>query len=126
MLYKRNEYFRYTFGEPCDATFRLIKNANATSEMEMSKKGTCKIIDISPNGLRIYTQFQISIDQLKQVEMQFVLDESPIQIIGEFVWTKRKNDAFEYGIKLMGNHEIENLITEELKARRHKEVEKKK
>ena len=76
MLYKRNEYFRYTFGEPCDATFRLIKNANGTSEMEMSKKGNCKIMDISPNGLRIYTQFQISIDQLKQVEMQFVLDES--------------------------------------------------
>ena len=56
----------------------------------MSKKGACKIMDISPNGLRIYTQFQISIDQLKQVEMQFVLDESPIQIIGEFVWTKEK------------------------------------
>ncbi len=126
MLYKRNEYFRYTFGEPCDATFRLIKNANGTSEVEMSKKGACKIMDISPNGLRIYTQFQISIDQLKQVEMQFVLDESPIQIIGEFVWTKRKNDAFEYGIRLMGDHDSEKLITEELKARRHKEIEKKK
>ena len=53
MKYNRNEYFRYTFEEPCDATFRLIKQQEDNAEVELSKKGACKIIDISPNGLKI-------------------------------------------------------------------------
>lgn len=126
MQYKRNEYFRYTFGEPCEATFRLIKNASETSPQEISNKGTCKIIDISPNGLKIYSELFISIDKLKQIEINFNLDEAPLTMIGEFIWSKGKFSGFEYGVRLLGDTESEQLIISELKSRRRKEMEIKK
>lgn len=126
MLYKRNEYFRYTFDETCEATFRLIKNASESSPEEISKKGKCLLVDISPNGVKIYTELFISINKLNLVELQFNLDETPISIMGEFIWSHRKKNGFEYGIKLIGDANSENLIVSELKQRSKKELESKK
>ncbi|MEI4769632.1 PilZ domain-containing protein [Psychrobacillus sp. FJAT-51614] len=126
MLYKRNEYFRYTFEEPFEATFRLKKEASETSPEEISKKGKCLMIDISPNGVKMYSELFIAIDQLNHVELQFKIDETPIQIDGEFIWSHRKKVGFEYGVRLMGDEESEKLIISELKNRRKKELELKK
>lgn len=126
MLYKRNEYFRYTFDVPFEATFRLIKDASETSPEEISKKGNCKMIDISPKGVKMYSELFIAIDKLNHVELQFQLDEEPIQIIGEFIWSRRQKEGFEYGVRLMGDEVSESLIISELKSRRKKELELKK
>ncbi|QUG40819.1 PilZ domain-containing protein [Psychrobacillus sp. INOP01] len=126
MKYNRNEYFRYTFGEPCDATFRLIKQRDGNAEVELSKKGVCKIIDISPNGLKMFSELFISIDQLNHVELNFTLDTNPISMVGEFVWSHRKAFGHEYGVKLVGDSESESMIIEELKKRSRKEMELKK
>ena len=126
MKYNRNEYFRYTFEEPCDATFRLIKQNDSSNGVELSNKGICKIIDISPNGLKIFSELFISIDQLHHVELHFTLDTNPISMLGEFVWSHRKADGHEYGIKLVGDSESERMIIGELKNRRRKELELKK
>lgn len=123
MLYKRNEYFRYSFAKPLDATFRLIKDHSEGSPEEISKKGKCELIDISPNGVKMYSTLFISIEQLHIVELQFTLDETPISIIGEFVWSHRKKNGYEYGVKLMGDDNSEKLIINELKSRSKKEME---
>lgn len=126
MKYNRNEYFRYTFEEPCDATFRLIKQSVGNAEVELSKKGVCKIIDISPHGLKMFSELFISIDQLHHVELNFTLDTNPISMVGEFVWSHRKAFGHEYGVKLVGDSESERMIIGELKNRRRKELELKK
>lgn len=126
MKYNRNEYFRHTFGEPCDATFRLIKQSVGNAEVELSKKGVCKIIDISPHGLKMFSELFISIDQLHHVELNFTLDTNPISMVGEFVWSHRKAFGHEYGVKLVGDSESERMIIGELKNRRRKEMELKK
>ncbi|MFJ7825239.1 PilZ domain-containing protein [Psychrobacillus sp. NPDC096623] len=123
MKYNRNEYFRYTFGEPCDATFRLIKQHQGDAEVELSKKGACKIIDISPNGVKMFSELFISIEQLHYVELNFTLDTNPISMVGEFVWSHRKSFGHEYGIKLVGDDDSEKMIIAELKNRRRKEME---
>ncbi|MEK3978383.1 PilZ domain-containing protein [Psychrobacillus sp. FSL K6-2836] len=123
MKYNRNEYFRYTFEEPCDATFRLIKQSVGNAEVELSKKGVCKIIDISPHGLKMFSELFISIDQLHHVELNFTLDTNPISMVGEFVWSHRKAFGHEYGVKLVGDSESERMIIGELKNRRRKELE---
>lgn len=126
MIYKRNEFYRYTFEEPCDATFRLIIDTNETSQVELSNRGNCRIIDISPNGLRMSSEFKISIDQLKHIEMQFILDELTIRMVGNFVWSHKKPYGYEYGVRLLGDEESEKIITSELKNRRKKEMNIKK
>lgn len=123
MQYKRNEYFRYAFQQPFEATFRLIKNASDTSQMELSNKGKCNIIDISPNGLKIFSELFISIEKLNQIEVYFKLDEASLSMIGEFVWSRRKFNGYEYGVKLLGDTISEELIVSELKSRRKKEVD---
>lgn len=126
LKYNRNEYFRYTFEEPCDATFRLIKQNEGNVGVELSNKGACKIIDISPNGLKLFSELFISIDQLHHVELNFTLDTNPISLVGEFVWSHRKAWGYEYGVKLVGDSESEQMIIGELKKRRRKEMELKK
>ena len=121
MQYKRNEYFRYTFGEPSEASFRLIMQKEK-EEAELSKKGKCYIVDISPNGVRILSDLLMDIKQLKKIELSFVLDEKPITIIGDLIWSQKKVSGYEYGVQFNGNQETEQLIVNELKARRKKEI----
>ncbi len=123
MQYKRNEYFRYTFGEPSEATFRIIKQINNESGIELSKKGKCYIVDVSPNGVRMLTDLSINIEQLKKIELNFVLDEQPITMIGDLVWSQKKIHGIEYGVRLNGDHDSEQLIVNELKTRRKKEMD---
>lgn len=125
MLYKRNEYFRYTFGEPLEATFRLVKGADESSNGEMSKKGKCFLIDISPHGVKMYSELFISIEKLSHVELEFILDESPIIRTGEFVWSRKKQAGYEYGVNFSADEESDNLIVNELKFRSRKELDSK-
>jgi len=126
LKYNRNEYFRYSFEKPCDATFRLIKQQEGNVGVELSNKGVCKILDISPHGLKLFSELFISIEQLHYVELQFTLDTNPISMVGEFIWAQRKADGYEYGVKLVGDSESEKMIISELKSRRRKEMELKK
>jgi hypothetical protein len=91
-------------------------------EAELSKKGKCYIVDISPNGARILSDLLMDIKQLKKIELSFVLDEKPITIIGDLIWSQKKVSGYEYGVQFHGNQETEQLIVNELKARRKKEI----
>ena len=56
MLYKRTEYFRYTFGEPLVAEFRIVVENGTDVE---SSPGECHFLDISPGGAKLFAKFDI-------------------------------------------------------------------
>ena len=55
MRYKRQEAFRFQFEETIDAEFTFTKVDSNSS----SKKGKASIHDISPNGLRFHSAFDL-------------------------------------------------------------------
>lgn len=115
MFYRRSESFRYTFGEPLDATFRLIKLE------QRSKPDSCLLIDISPGGMRIFSVFTMPVGTL--LELEYTLHQELLGTTGTIVWKKAHADGSMYGIDLHGGPDQEIFITNELKQYRRKEME---
>ncbi|MFC5604669.1 PilZ domain-containing protein [Sporosarcina koreensis] len=119
MLYKRHEYFRHSFGTPLDATFRIVVGEGATE----SNPGDCFLLDISPGGTKIITDFDLPSEQGPvSLRLNFTLFETPIEIEGKIAWKKQSIDGFQYGIDFVEDPSIEKLIVDELKLRRRTEV----
>lgn len=119
MLYKRHEYFRHSFGTPLDATFRIVVGEGATK----SNPGDCLLLDISPGGTKIITDFDLPTEQGPvSLRLNFTLFETPIEIEGKIAWKKQSIDGFQYGIDFVEDPSIEKLIVDELKLRRRTEV----
>lgn len=124
MQYKRTEYFRYTFGEPLEAKFRLaITNGIETT----SGIGPCSLIDISPGGARLFTKFDIPDGQdSAKMKVTFTLSETEIDVRGKIVWKKKHRSGYLYGIDFEEDFAKEQLIVDELKLLSRAEQEKKK
>lgn len=122
MAFKRTEGFRFTFGEPVNAKY-IILNDGKPQDLEMTKY-ECGIMDISPRGMRMFSYHDIGEynKKLVQVEVQFVLDEVVIKAIGDIVWHKDLGSKIQYGLIFDGQPQVEDLIVNELKLRRKKEV----
>ncbi|MCG7344388.1 PilZ domain-containing protein [Sporosarcina sp. ACRSL] len=119
MLYKRHEYFRHSFGIPPKATFRIVVG----EDMNESNPGDCLLLDISPGGTKIATDFNLPIEKGPVfMRLHFTLFETPIDIEGKIVWKKQSTGGFQYGIDFVENPSISNLIIDELKLRRRSEV----
>ena len=122
MIFKRKEGFRFAFGEPIDANYVVLVNGRAEN-LERSQT-PCRIIDISPRGMKIFSKTEISgnSNQLIQVEVFFILDETMIRAVGEITWAKPYGNGFHYGLIFDNQPLVEELIVSELKLRRKKEV----
>lgn len=119
MLYKRHEYFRHSFGTPLDATFRIVVGESATK----SNPGECLLLDISPGGSKIITDFDLPSEKGPiSLWLHFTLFETPIEIEGEIAWKKQSVDGFQYGIDFVEDASISKLIVDELKLRRRTEI----
>ena len=119
MLYKRQEYFRHSFGTPLDATFRILAG-EGTSE---SNPGSCQLLDISPGGSKIETDFNIpTVKGQLSVRLKFTLFKTPINVEGTIVWKKQSTDGYQYGIDFVEDPSLSKLIVDELKLRRRTEV----
>ena len=124
MQFKRQEGFRFVFNEPIDASFVFIDKDEQANE-EISKiSHPCKILDLSPRGIKIYTNVEIGESKSKPLllEVQFVLDVTNIRAIGEVVWSKRFGQGKQLGIQIVDQPDIVDLIINEMKQRRKKEV----
>lgn len=120
MQFKRNEAFRLSFEPPIDVTFSVVRsNQNDQGNRELL---IGKILDISPRGMKIFTDAQITDFVSGIIKANFVLDTSMIQAYGEIVWKKPFANGFQYGIQFNGQKSVEELIVSELKLRRKKEV----
>ncbi len=122
MIFKRQEGFRFVFNEPIDANFVLIDKDGQASDEKTSHP--CKILDLSPRGIKVFTNAKIGEDANKpiQVEIQFVLDVTNIRAIGEVVWSKPFGQGKQLGIQIVDQPDIVDLIISEMKQRRRKEV----
>lgn len=122
MQYKRHEYFRYEFENPLDATLQVL----LTDGSGESNPGTCKLLDISPGGTKVSTEFNLPERRGPlHLRLVFTLFEQPLTIEGEIAWKKQVIGGFQYGIDFIEDLSIEQLIVGELKLRRQREVEEK-
>ena len=122
MVYKRKEGFRFAFEKPVPATFKTLAGGRSFGLSESDSMG--HILDISPRGMKLATEVDISehISKHLQLAIHFVLDTLVIRVTGEIIWRKSFGQSFQYGIKFTEQPAIEELIISELKSRRKKEV----
>ena len=122
MIFKRQEGFRFAFGEPLDAGVVVLIEGKPL-DVERTRI-MCKILDISPCGLKIMIDEDFSEHENKilQLEISFILDATEIKGIGEIVWSKKIGSGYYYGITFFNQPGVEKLIINELKLRRRKEV----
>ncbi|RQW74077.1 PilZ domain-containing protein [Lysinibacillus composti] len=114
MIFKREEAFRYIFGFPIPAEFTITQiNYREVN----SSPGMAEIIDISPEGLRIRTNLLIPDEDAKIVlSVTFKINEVDLTVDGEIIWAKEMGSLVEYGIHLLVDASMKNMIIEELKV----------
>ncbi|SOB91415.1 PilZ domain-containing protein [Ureibacillus xyleni] len=121
MNFKRKEGFRFTFDPPLEADYEIYINGQLAS---METYHT-KILDISPRGMKIFCGPEIG-SYLKhstlQIKVHFLLDVAHIRAIGDVVWSRPFGRAYQCGLNFSVQKDIDELITNELKLRRKKEV----
>lgn len=124
MAFKRTEGFRFTFDEAVPAKYNIL--IDGKPEEEKPTKYDCEIVDISPRGMKMFSYHEIGEynNKLLQLEVQFILDEALIKVVGEIVWKKAYGSKIQYGLIIDGQPQVEELIISELKLRRKKEVSK--
>lgn len=122
MIFKRQEGFRFVFNEPIEASFVVISTGEKSDAQNI--KHSCKILDLSARGLKIYTEAEIGEYKNKpfSLEIHFVLDVTQIHAVGEIIWSRPFGQGRQYGIQLPDQPDIVDLIISEMKERRRKEV----
>lgn len=115
MKYKREEYFRYTFGTPLPAQFKIEK---VNSKLVESSRGVAEIIDLSPSGLKLSTKLKI--DNFKRNEIQltisFSLNDYNLSVKGVIVWNKESHAEVVYGIEFLPDQAIAEDLIKQLKV----------
>lgn len=113
MFYKRTEYFRYAFGKPHEARFRIVLDDDTR---KVSGVGECTLIDLSPRGAKLFAKYDIPfVGNEVRITMEFTLFKESIDVEGKIVWKKSYDDGYLYGFEFDAGVETEQLIIEELK-----------
>lgn len=114
MHFKRNEPFRYEFGQPIPALFNIIRINNREVE---SSGGQAEIIEVSPEGLRIKSKLNIPDIKTNQIMLtiSFELNNKIFKFEGYIVWKKELSQYTTYGLKLVVEDEKREEFIEELK-----------
>lgn len=111
MRYKRNEAFRYQLNDSLDAIFTL-----KVEEDTLSSKGHALIYNISPNGLRFRTEYDLPVgDSRLLLQLQFILNGNEIIMPGHITWKKKIGSLFEYGFEGTEDNEAKQKIINGLK-----------
>lgn len=122
MQYKRHEYFRHEFEHPLKAVMQIL----LTDGSGESNPGTCELLDISPGGTKVFTEFNLPETRGPlQLRLIFTLFEQPLTIEGEIAWKKKFSGGFHYGIDFIEDPSIEKIIVGELKLRVQREADEK-
>ncbi|WP_312096918.1 PilZ domain-containing protein [Niallia sp.] len=111
MRYKRKEAFRYQLTDTLDAVFTL-----KVAEDTLSSKGHALIYNISPNGLRFRTEYDLPVgDTRLLLQIQFILNGNKITMPGQIIWKKKLGNQFEYGYEGTEDNEAKQKIINGLK-----------
>ncbi|TSI07394.1 PilZ domain-containing protein [Lysinibacillus sp. BW-2-10] len=109
--FKRNEGFRLIFNQPIPATFIILKISGKDVK---SKKGEIQILDMSLKGAKIQTKFKLPTPNTR-IEMEFVIYDKPMHLVGELVWEKQSNQEFIYGMVFDSSMLLQQQLLQELK-----------
>lgn len=114
--YRRKESFRHVLIHEVPVTYSVKKDG-----MRAYRKG--QIIDISPSGLKMFTEVDLSSNnEMNDLDLSFTLFSKQINVKGDIRWKKAFGDGYYYGIDMDNVEEHQELIISELKLRRKKEV----
>ncbi|WP_273123085.1 PilZ domain-containing protein [Bacillus weihaiensis] len=119
MRYKRQEAFRYVFGDPIPVLFKLTEVNGSQVE---SGNGQAHILDLSLKGMRIQSKLDLlhskqdkiavslhfSLHVKEDVEQKFILN-------GHLVWKEKHFDGFLYGLTLDIEKEKQQVLMDTLK-----------
>ena len=113
MIFKRDESFRYEFKEPIPTTFSFQQ---IDSKEFNSNPGMAKLIDISPNGCKIFTPLEIpSTTHEVNLTLNFTLGSKEFVSSGTIIWRKTFGKNFYYGLKTMMTKEEKDELLVQLK-----------
>ncbi|WP_162920131.1 PilZ domain-containing protein [Paenisporosarcina cavernae] len=119
MQYRRKESFRFTFQPPEKATlFIRQEEESGTVSYEV------ELVDISGHGARIFSP--IRMDHLmshSEVTLSVKLHAKELVLKGEVAWKKPSRDGTLIGAEFQVDQKAEADIMQELKLRRHKELQ---
>ncbi|SHF86883.1 PilZ domain-containing protein [Ornithinibacillus halophilus] len=114
MKYKRNEAFRFEFGEPVPVIFSI--RAINGKEVE-SSDGEAEMLDLSLNGMKIATSLEIPVDRNQvQVTTAFKIVNREYKINGELVWIDKVFDKYHYGVHFNLNESTQENLLDDLKV----------
>jgi len=105
----RNEPLRYEFVEPLDCQFKIIEINN---EKVNSNTANAKLIDLSQNGMKIETELEIPIDNIRVfLEVSFIIIKEKYEIQCMMIWSKSLGNRYQYGLKFDHQEEfVEHLM----------------
>lgn len=118
--YKRSEPFRHLLVTPVEVQYQCTVN-----QVAFTRVG--KIIDISPSGISLLVSELLKTEELQSpIGLSFCLDTKLLETAGEVRWKKYHAEGIQYEVELKENESFEQLIIEELKLRRKKEIQSQK
>jgi len=110
---RREEAFRYSFPEPLEGEFKLAKINGHEVE---SNVGSVEIIDLSLNGAKISTEYDLQIQEADvEITLQFMIMDHPFEIQGKVVHEESLYNKYTYGVHLNTDETTREEITEKLK-----------
>ncbi|RKQ12837.1 PilZ domain-containing protein [Ureibacillus endophyticus] len=109
------------FDPPIEGEYEIYLNGQLASH----ERYIGQILDISPRGMKIVCGPEIESFLMKsslQMNVRFLLDVTYIRALGDVIWSRSFGDSFQCGLNFTVQKDIDELITNELKHRRRKEV----
>jgi hypothetical protein len=113
--YKRDEAFRFLFGEPIPTFFSITE---VKGKPVVTPEGEAKVIDLSPNGMKLNSSLDIPVSAQDQVKVlvRFSLNENEYRILSDVVWRKTDGNSFFYGIHFNVDQSVTEELIEEIKV----------
>jgi hypothetical protein len=111
MRFRRQEAFRYQFGQPLSCTFCIVH-----PDGKQEKAGNAHIHDISPHGMKLEIPMHIPVQNDDQkIEVTFTLNDVTFRFYGRIVWGKPFARTYYYGVRLLISDEQEEMLVREIK-----------
>ncbi|MBE4907531.1 PilZ domain-containing protein [Bacillus luteolus] len=111
-VYKRNEGFRLSFKNPIPATFLILMMQGKSAG---ANKGMLTIIDMSLKGAKVFSTLQLPTPNT-QIKIDITINEQPLVIEGELVWSKKVSTGYTYGVSFDPHSYSEQQLLSELKT----------
>ncbi|WP_047983726.1 PilZ domain-containing protein [Ornithinibacillus californiensis] len=114
MRYRRDEAFRFEFGEPLPIIFTIDE---INGKVIHTSDGKATMRDLSLKGMKIATSLSLPFESGKDVKVtvQLLLNHHHYTIQGEIVWKKQRLQEYYYGIHYNTSENTKDAILDDIK-----------